>query len=453
MAASTSSCPVCIESYNRTIRKEAECQYCHYSVCRSCLQQYLLNTTEDPHCMSCKKKWNREILDELISKAFRNTTFKKRREVLLLEREKALLPATQREAYRQKRTKELTSLKRELNAQLRAINEEYYTLNQENTSVVRQRSFTIHCPVQNCRGYVSAGEWTCGTCNIHACRECFAVKEEGHQCQPDAVETARTLRAETRSCPSCSTLIYRISGCDQMWCTQCHTAFNWRTGQVCAGVVHNPHFYEWQMRNGPGANTRRAAGDIPCGGLPDIYRLRHALFDFYGTINPHWVGRNRTYNTLPEEVKCVYEIHRITLHIEQVIMTTYRVNDTSNLQLRVDYLNNEFTEEEFMHKLQQREKQLAKKREIYDVFEMYVFTMVDMFRNLLGEIANQNYKTLEDLTPWFNQVKQLETFANEQFDKIAKRYSNTVPKIELTEVFKRIERDNSDPTAPGPSNS
>lgn len=425
----TATCPVCIESYNRTTRKETECQYCHYSVCRSCLQQYLLNTTEDPHCMSCKKKWNREILDDMISKSFRNTTFKKRREALLLEREKALLPATQREAYRYKRLRELTAAKRQLQHQLRAINDEYVNLNYERNTTTQQRSFTIHCPVENCRGYVSAGDWTCGTCNTLACRDCFSVKGEGHECRPEDVETARTLRAETRSCPSCSTLIYRTSGCDQMWCTQCHTAFNWRTGQIAAGVVHNPHFYEWQMRNGPEA--RRAAGDVPCGGLPDIYNLRHTLFDFYGSINPQWVGRNRTYASLPEEIKDIYEIHRTAIHIEQVTMPTYRVTDASNLQLRIDYLNNEITEEEFMHKLQQREKQLAKKREIHDVYEMFIFTMVDMFRNLFNEIANKNYKVVDDLFKWFREVNQLKNFANEQFDKISKRYNNAVPKIQL----------------------
>jgi len=45
--------------------------------------------------MSCRKAWNREILVDNFSKKFISQTYKNRRESLLLEREKSLLPATQ----------------------------------------------------------------------------------------------------------------------------------------------------------------------------------------------------------------------------------------------------------------------------------------------------------------------------------------------------------------------
>jgi len=52
-----------------------------------------------------------------------------------------------------------------------------------------------------------------------------------------------------------------VRNCDQMWCTQCHTAFNWRTGRI-ESVVHNPHYFEWLRRNGNA--VPRNPGDIPC---------------------------------------------------------------------------------------------------------------------------------------------------------------------------------------------
>ena len=52
-----------------------------------------------------------------------------------------------------------------------------------------------------------------------------------------------------------------VKNCDQMWCTQCHTAFSWKTGKI-ETTIHNPHFYEWQRQNG---TVVRNPNDIECG--------------------------------------------------------------------------------------------------------------------------------------------------------------------------------------------
>ena len=61
-----------------------------------------------------------------------------------------------------------------------------------------------------------------------------------------------------------------LSNCDQMYCTQCQTAFSWRTGKIETGTIHNPHYYEFQRKMNGGV-APRVAGDNPCGGLPNYY--------------------------------------------------------------------------------------------------------------------------------------------------------------------------------------
>ena len=55
-----------------------------------------------------------------------------------------------------------------------------------------------------------------------------------------------------------------------MWCTQCHVAFSWRTGEIDHGNIHNPHALAWKRKNG---NLGRNLRDVPCGGLPNNHRL------------------------------------------------------------------------------------------------------------------------------------------------------------------------------------
>jgi len=410
------SCPICIEKFTKTTRLNCVCPYCNFSVCRACLQQYLLSSSEDPHCMSCKKKWNREMFDSLVSKTFRNNPYKEKRETLLFEREKALLPASQAEAARVKRLRELTIKRKELYEALKNLDFELIGLNMTRTIGVshERRIFTIHCPIETCRGFVGADSWKCGTCDTKTCNRCFVVKEEGHECNPDTLETAQMLRRETRPCPSCASLIFKISGCDQMWCTQCHTAFSWTTGRIETNNVHNPHFYEWQRVSGARA---REAGDVPCGGLPDIYSIRRAVVAF---------GKRMETDIL-EPMKLIYDIHRVVAHIQNVEMPANRVNADSNLPLRVSFLLNEIDEETMKIKLQRKEKLNNKKREVYDVQQMYVFTMVDMFRNLVAGCAG-DFKTVMEISGWLGEVEKLKSFANEQLEKIGKRYNN---KMEL----------------------
>ena len=104
-----------------------------------------------------------------------------------------------------------------------------------------------------------------------------------HRCTRDDLASADEIRANTRPCPGCGTRVHKVQdgGCDQMWCTQCHTAFSWQTGiRVTRGPIHNPHYFEHLRVAGPG--PARAAGDLPCGGLCTRGELRQALAQIPG---------------------------------------------------------------------------------------------------------------------------------------------------------------------------
>ena len=60
----SADCPVCLESFTSSVRARVSCPQCHLDVCRTCVRRYLLNTTQQAHCMghNCKCTWDREFL-------------------------------------------------------------------------------------------------------------------------------------------------------------------------------------------------------------------------------------------------------------------------------------------------------------------------------------------------------------------------------------------------------
>ena len=132
----------------------------------------------------------------------------------------------------------------------------------------KKKQFTRACPVDGCTGFLSS-QWKCGVCETWTCKDCLEVigkdKDAEHTCNPDVLASAQLLKKETKPCPSCSAAIYKISGCDQMWCTQCKIPFSWRTGLKVSGTIHNPHFYEWQRKN---QGNVQNPGAVMCGGIP-----------------------------------------------------------------------------------------------------------------------------------------------------------------------------------------
>lgn len=240
------TCCVCIETFTKQAhRKQAKCPYCDVKACTTCTQTYLLGTTDDPHCMGCRRGWTREVLDQILLTTWVNGAYKKHRENILMDRERSRLPAAQIIVERQKQAKErqpladailekIGVLQREINI----LQEEYYTelriISQLNhgldpwagtaaattqKSADERRVFIMPCPAADCRGFLSQA-YKCGVCDVFVCPECREVKglnrDAPHTCNPDTVASVQRLKKECRGCPECGTQIFKIEGCFRM---------------------------------------------------------------------------------------------------------------------------------------------------------------------------------------------------------------------------------------------
>jgi len=423
-------CVICCEAYNYKNHTKVQCQFCDFNSCRDCVQRYLLTTTNDAHCMSCKNGWSREFVDQSCTKVFRNKQLKTHRETILLERERCLLPQTQPLVERRKQETNAIRLLEECRAEQRR--QRALQVNLEN-QIARLRAghdvlpetskqkFVRKCPIGECRGFLS-DKWKCGLCESQVCEKCNELDEgEGHQCDPNNVETVKMLKKDTKPCPACGTMIFKISGCNQMWCPDCHTAFDWVSGRIETGMIHNPHFYEFQRRGG-GGQANRNLGDIPCGGMPTVSELV-TWFHPDRTLPPNrrYYGHYRDIsNESPDETK-IFDIHRSITHVQNYEIPQYRLRDPNNSDLRVNYLLGEITEEHWKKELQKREKAREKARDISQILEMYSNTGADYLRQMiLGEVG------VEDIIKFFIE---LSNYFNETMGVIHSRYNCVTPYI------------------------
>ncbi len=250
-------------------------------------------------------------------------------------------------------------------------------------------TFTMKCPAGTCEGFVGL-DWTCGLCSEKVCKDCREVKpkeEDKHECDPEKRESVKALAKEAKPCPKCAAQISKVDGCDQMWCTLCHTAFSWRTGTI-EQHVHNPHYYEWMRRNGQA---------IP---RPGQAQVAECLTPRQTITNAEIYLRNK-----PEIFKWIQPVS----HVNAVAQ--YHINlrseagyESARRELRVKRLTSELTDKEWGAKLELINIQKRRGLDAQDILNMFVNAGCDILRQAMLETAdpNENAKQMADLAEYTN---------------------------------------------------
>ena len=218
------TCQICVEPFNKSTRLAVQCPYCHFELCRTCCETYILGETE-VKCMSpeCGKVWTRKHIRDIFTLVFINGTLREHREKILFDKEKALLPATQPiiegKLQAEKIQREINAVRAQIHELHRKEGELYAQKNQalnRKSNTTNRAVFIRACPDSECRGFLSS-QWKCGICEKWTCPDCHIVKgytrDVEHTCNEDDLATARLLAADTKPCPQCATGIFKIDGC------------------------------------------------------------------------------------------------------------------------------------------------------------------------------------------------------------------------------------------------
>ncbi len=420
-------CEICVEKYNKSTRMKVTCPYCLYNACRKCCETWLLNETI-ARCINsrCGKEWSRQFVANTFTKTFMSNDYKKHREIILFDQERALLPATQpiveNIIQREKIEKEIRRIEieelSEINKRIASLRGEYNRLSRTSNATTDRSTFIKACPDPDCRGFLSS-QWKCGLCEKWACNNCHEIKgltrDCEHICNPDDVATAELLANDTKSCPSCGTGIYKIEGCDQMFCTSCNTGFSWRTGRIETNL-HNPHYFDWLRRTG--GNIERNPNDIRCG------------HEINNTFVRSMMSCVRAQNLPPDIITRLMRICESIIHFRYVEMDRFPANRVLNNQdLRIQYLRNKISENDFKTLIQRLDKKHQKNREIHNIFALLISTVTDILYRFDEAVKRDTFSigSKEEKQRTYdiiNEIERIREYVNECLLDISKTYSS-----------------------------
>ena len=425
------TCNVCVESYNNSARKRVTCGECEWSACLACNLRYISSKVLlDPHCMKCKHQWDTEFIVTRLSRKFlkRIEANKKR---ALVHQESNLLPETQHylryDAYIHECVRELHELQtnnvqertrrrvkprwlvesdfiskknrtRVLRSYISAWNNRHAMLDihhvppEARTAVPAAAAFA--CPKMECNGFVMQADGTCGVCFECYCDKCHKTKYHAHVCDPRDAETAKLIMHTSRPCPKCAVRIHKISGCDQMWCTQCNNAFSWKTGKPIEGgaVIHNPHYFEWQARRE----------------LPPYARVIARACELKLVGSAHWY---------------LMTMHRLNAHIQGAETRRFAAGTKNNLDLRLQWLKGNITESKLACVLHRRYKKHATNRHRMQVFERFNQESIDLF-----------HRFLHTDEPVVEEFAELVKCTNQRFEHLCRVHHLNMPHIDIIVV-------------------
>ena len=435
-------CSICCEKFNKSTYSKINCKTCNDDTvaCRMCCKKYLLDNSVNPTCMICKVEWDKEFLLNNFTKTFVNNDIKKLKENILLEKEIAKLPETQEYAQKLK-------LIDSLNKQANIINKErldiYVTLSKLNsqhrdiqrsiadlrwslnTNTVGTVSFSYKCPVDKCNGFLDSS-FNCGLCENKICKKCMEIKNETHECESDTIETIKLLKKDTKPCPKCGQLIYKIDGCDQMWCPPCHTSFSWRTGQVETGNIHNPEYYRWMRENNQtlARNPEDEPYD-PCANVLPSYN------QIISVMRSHFAAKKSNTTLIDSyETITILNMHRLIRHIEMLNTNrTYTITREENdlKGLRAQYLLNTLNKDSWKMKLQKLDKKKEKETKMINVWNLLSMVLYEYIGKIMENKTNHSFNLI--VYNILTESTKIRTHCNELFNKIGDNYTCTYPGI------------------------
>jgi len=379
-------CPICVATMCPS--RQFICPGCQFICCKICMRTYVLNSLE-PSCMNtdCRRVFSIEILLEQLPDNFRSQ-YKDHLANIELEKERQRLPdmiAKADNALKLRRLEHKISKAKAVVSNLE-MDKNILLINNNQDPEDTRRAFMKKCASETCNGFLSSN-YKCRLCEKTTCLHCGVIREsEDHQCLQANIDTVTLLKSDTKNCPKCAVPIFRSSGCPQMFCVRCHTAFDWTSLKIINGPIHNPHYFEIMHAL---AQTTQTAGqqpigqDLPCDiqtqdNLRQIFSARTVFLQGSSSFNSS-IQRSLMHllmYSLPEFMPVERIEHQKNKYRLAFLLSNSVIDDETGEQFP------KFDEEEWLYRIKLQQSELLRTKSNHDILQTYLFAMGDLLLKL-----------------------------------------------------------------------
>lgn len=427
-------CQICARPFTGHRRRPIECvnEECDEVLCMECFRKCI----EDfgPRCAFCSKEISQSHIRKNCPRSFctgplleKNAEIERKyQESLFLKtQEEEVAVVLQRRKWQkdfeiiEKQKEEPLKILRTLSGLQAQMRRNYPNIADVKNKTKERAKFVQKCPDEDCRGYLNSS-WKCGVCEKYFCNKCHVHKlerDDDHVCDEDVVRTIEHIKKNSKQCPNpeCSAMIQHAGGCRQMWCPLCHTTFDYKTGEIDKGPIHNPEYFRWLRENG--TEIPRNQNDLrPCDQVPDYYDITR-VFRYY-------IDMSETKKIKAERVgdlDLISHLIRGKTHVERVMLTATQ-NDFSDqlTDMRVRYLMKEASEEEMMTLIRKVVASREKNSEAGQVYQLYVTATDETLRNI--EQILRDRRPYESFKQELSKVDKLKEYCSERISSLRKLF-------------------------------
>lgn len=439
-AGAKRDCKVCCKVIGKT-SASVKCPSCDYECCPKCLKTYLGAVVGGTlKCMSCNSLFTQEFVCAALGASFFKKEYRKLREDALFNSQLTFIPDTMHfitlEEERAQAAAHLCTLreeKRKYNEKLHALEkkcEEQRFLIADLDARMKQPKSTdvkqhVKCLNASCNGAMTHTSDTllhCAACKSHACPNCREILPDGaaaaqHVCNPEVLASVEAIARTSKPCPTCNVAIFRSEGCSQMFCTQCHTTFDYHTGNIERETFHNPHFFEFLTKDA------EAAAAFESGRFEEYLDQRHPRHNAVCRMPDYGLLSRRCVNIAMMKRDHVYFMHSSAEAIKELahsIDSKIKIAANPELffrDLRLKYVRKLIDDNDFKRELFSRERSNDYNVAVFQLYDMYTRVVTDLFHKIIG--TRDDTVVVEALT----EIKELRAYFNKQIHDISKRYA------------------------------
>lgn len=273
------------------------------------------------------------------------------------------------------------------------------------------------CTYPGCTGFLLKSNLICRICSRQQCPDCARImdEEEPHVCNPDDIKTHQLIVSTSVRCPNtnCGSWISRSEGCNDMWCTQCHTAFNYNTGQILdpsrTRGYENPELRDYLNRTND--NDPRLRRNFGC--------------FIEGDLTETDLQYSRPEIELVTALRSVIAMQRI---LEANEVDPYNIETLADIRMQLARANRSVTDpslaDRIVEHIADRDRSIEKRRAFNNLFDLFIKIIKDIILGINRRIDITEEYTEEIRDEYLISIHEAHEFMLEALNEAKRIYGD-----------------------------